>query len=261
MTRTPILIALALVVTLAAAPRLLACSCYGLGSFRTPATMKGAIVIHGVVRSYITRPADGRAIAMNVEVRDVLRGTLRERTLHVAGDTGASCVPSVTSFPVSTAWVFAISTPDPVRPDSVWHFAPCTNAWLIAYGDHASGWFDNYQHREVLIRDVPALIAGKETATAPAFTSVPRSTAARMTTPVLEGKRSLSRGSCTVTRLAVEVVIDGGGNIRNTALSPSIPACRNAVLPQIASQWRFKPATRDGVPAVVKHTVDVLLQE
>jgi TonB family protein len=59
---------------------------------------------------------------------------------------------------------------------------------------------------------------------------------------------------------SVEVTIDEGGNVTNAVLRESVHPVYNARLLQMARTWKYKPATRNGVPISFQKLVEIDLQ-
>lgn len=107
-----------------------ACSC-GLfyNSFKQAFNNElSVLVIHGKVLSYpdmrkvypkrvkkypwLYQPSkNGRPPEyMEVEVINILKGGTKKSTLYIRGDNGTQCMRYVTSFPIDTEWLFALTS-------------------------------------------------------------------------------------------------------------------------------------------------------
>jgi hypothetical protein len=123
-----LLIAFLFSISLASAAH--ACSCAGSAPFLSVAPR--SLVVHGVVRSYVTL-AGHRAphpVAMDVTVKRTLHGRYTAKTIRIIGDFGMSCVPYVINFPIGTEWVFAVGGPVsvPQLGDENFSFSPCSSS-------------------------------------------------------------------------------------------------------------------------------------
>ena len=84
-----------------------ACSCAWAGPFITVAPA-AELLLRAKVQGYHGR-SQGVELAMDVEVKEVLKGNTKASRLRIWGDNGAQCRPYVRGFPVQTEWIFAIS--------------------------------------------------------------------------------------------------------------------------------------------------------
>jgi hypothetical protein len=119
----------------------LACTCAWVGPF-TKMALGADLVVLAEVRGY-------QRHGMDVTVLEVLRGREPRRTIRVWGDTGALCRPYVTSFPVGTRWILAVSrSRTPGEGD--YAIAFCGEHWLQVRGEQAVGRITRPQYGEVL---------------------------------------------------------------------------------------------------------------
>ena len=97
----------AVLLTLLFVVRSEACSCAWAGPLLRvgPST---ELVLRAKVLGYHGR-SRGVDLAMDVEVQEVVKGSMKASRLRIWGDNGAQCRPYVTGFPVQTEWIFAIS--------------------------------------------------------------------------------------------------------------------------------------------------------
>jgi hypothetical protein len=142
----------------------LACTCAWVGPF-TKMALQADLIVLAEVRGY-------QRHGMDVRVLEVLRGREPRRTIRIWGDTGALCRPYVTSFPVGTRWIFAV-TASRTPGEGDYAIAFCGEHWLQVRGEQAVGRITRPQYGEVLesapLADVLAWVrSGGTTLLAPA---------------------------------------------------------------------------------------------
>ena len=81
---------------------LLACTCIWAGPFLIVGPQQD-LIVRGKVLSYAGH-------GMDVEVYETLKGETKAARVRVWGDSGMSCHSAVTSFPLGTEWIFAVSS-------------------------------------------------------------------------------------------------------------------------------------------------------
>jgi hypothetical protein len=125
----------------------MACSCVWAGPFAKVAPGR-ELVVYGEVLDYYGH-------SMEVKVLEVLKGKEERSTIRIWGDNGALCRPYVTSFPIGTRWLFAVSplreTLADKQPASFWEgffsragrkeyaISVCGDFWLAVRGEMAVG--------------------------------------------------------------------------------------------------------------------------
>jgi hypothetical protein len=96
------------------------------------------------------RVVDHRGNSMGVRVIEGIKGNAGGRTIRVWGDNGALCRPYVSSFPVGSTWILAVSpTASPEgawwtrfltgRRERAYAISICGDFWLEVRGDRAVG--------------------------------------------------------------------------------------------------------------------------
>jgi protein TonB len=61
-------------------------------------------------------------------------------------------------------------------------------------------------------------------------------------------------------RGVIEVVVGVDGRVRQARMLERIAPFYDSVLVEAASQWRFRPALRDGVPVPFRHQIQIILR-
>jgi len=103
----PALVVIALATSLLPAG---ACQCYWVGPFLKVAPAC-SLIVRAQVIDYAEIGKDGAPLAMDVEIREVLRGHRPRSPMRIWGDNGWLCRPYVTQFPRGTEWLFALNGP------------------------------------------------------------------------------------------------------------------------------------------------------
>jgi hypothetical protein len=115
-----------------------ACSCAWGGPFLTVAPRAESIVRGRVLRYTGPNGAVGQ-VAMDVETVEVLKGRERPGRIRVWGDNGIQCRPYVSTFPVGTEWVFAISRIAQGEGAGDFVINGCGQYWVRVEGDLVVG--------------------------------------------------------------------------------------------------------------------------
>jgi len=111
--------------------------------FLTVAPGAQLVVVAEVLRYAGKRHTSGRIPeAMDVAVREVLKGAEARATLRIRGDNGILCRPYVSKFPPGTTWVFALHQAPEKR--SEYALSACGEYWLRLEDDRVRG----YIHRD-----------------------------------------------------------------------------------------------------------------
>jgi TonB family protein len=87
---------------------LFACSCTWGGPFMVAADGPDTVIVRAKILSYNQMVRNGIYLFMDIEVHEVLNGTITTDKLRVRGDDGASCLSYVTKFPINTEWILAL---------------------------------------------------------------------------------------------------------------------------------------------------------
>jgi hypothetical protein len=107
-----------------------ACTCSWAGPF-TKVAPGADLVVLAEVRSYDRH-------TLEVAVIDALRGAERRAVIRVWGGDGATCRPSITTFPRGTRWVLALKRlGEPHARD--YAISYCGEFWLEVRGTEAVG--------------------------------------------------------------------------------------------------------------------------
>lgn len=136
----------------------MACTCHWGGPFAKVA-LGQELVVYGEVLDYYRH-------SMEVKVLEVLKGKEDRGTIRIWGDNGALCRPYVTSFPIGTRWIFAVSSfPKDMgedQPPSFWDrflsrsskrdyaISVCGDFWVAVRGERAVGRITTPQHSQIL---------------------------------------------------------------------------------------------------------------
>ena len=96
-------------------------------------------IIRGRVTAHHQNPRGGTP-AIEVEVREVLKGDIKDTTLRILGDNGMLCRTSVSQFAAGLEYIFAINGPGskPVF-DGGPAMSSCGQYWLEVSGEKVSG--------------------------------------------------------------------------------------------------------------------------
>ena len=96
----------------------LACTCFYQGEFieysrSHPIVIKGRVAFHGQQ----LRNRENTFTSMLIEVSEVIKGSLDERTVELEGDRGMSCLQYITAeqFPIDSEHLFLLSSAQPVQ--------------------------------------------------------------------------------------------------------------------------------------------------
>jgi hypothetical protein len=135
-----------------------ACTCSWRGPFAKVA-LGSELVVHGEVVDYYRH-------SMEVKVLEILKGEEGRNTIRIWGDNGALCRPYVTSFPIGSRWIFAVSPlPERMMDDqslSFWDrfitkppkrdyvISVCGDFWVEVRGERATGRITTSQHSPLL---------------------------------------------------------------------------------------------------------------
>ena len=112
----------------------LACTCSWTGPLLRVAPASD-LIVRGKVLAHFDR-SRGVNRAMDVEVYEVLKGSLKGRRVRIWGDDGAQCRPYVAGFPVGTEWIFAVSRR---RGEPDYAISVCGEYWAHVEGELVIG--------------------------------------------------------------------------------------------------------------------------
>ncbi len=255
--------ALATLVVFLFARTAAACSCAGGIGFLDVA--RGALVIRGVVESYVQPEGMQHPVAMNVTIRELVAGSYAPKTIRIIGDFGMSCVPYVSNFPLGTEWIFAIHGPVEVSGlgDENFSFPPCAGAWLTVVNGKANGELSMLLGiHEVDLPVLRELIANPAShgELRPMFASVRSSKDAGVAAPKITGSTQLHvPAKCPIEPLTVEVVIGPKCNLLQFVPDRKVDLCASNALYALVHRWCFTSATQNGTPIAVRHKVRVTI--
>ncbi len=134
---------------------LVACECSWGGPFRDMIN-KGNLVFSGKVLKYVYRANKNTelALAMDVEVKDILLGEENRKEIRIWGDNGMLCRPYVSAFPLNTEWIFNVTEENTRRMDyedqDDYVISMCGEYWLELKGKTVSGKIKNLPNGGVL---------------------------------------------------------------------------------------------------------------
>ncbi|NMC62153.1 MAG: hypothetical protein GYA55_03200 [SAR324 cluster bacterium] len=108
---------------------ILACSCNWEGSFLKLAP-QSPIIIRGIVKKHTTKSFGGNSAA-SVEILEVFKGELKEKTIRIDGDNGMLCRVAIERFHPGSEYIFAINGPGS-KPayDNGFSISSCGQYWL-----------------------------------------------------------------------------------------------------------------------------------
>jgi len=250
-----------LLLLLLVARTLAACSC--AGGFEFLDVARRALVIRGVVESYVNIEGRPFPVAMNVAIRDVMTGSYAPGTIRIIGDFGMSCVPYVSNFPIGTEWVFAVGGPVEVDGlgDENFSFPPCAGAWMMVLDGKANGGLSmGMGQHEIELSVLKELIANPDAQPnlQPMFASVRSSKEKDVIAPGVTGDQQLHlASSCLLESLNVEVVVGAQGNLLHYVPDRKVELCASNALYSLLHRWHFTPATQNGKPIAIRHSVPI----
>jgi TonB family protein len=275
LTHTPVNKTIAIAVLLCAgamlslsATDLFACSCVWGRPFMVVAR-SADVIVQAKILNYNQKIHDGLYSSMDIQVNDVLKGTLKTKRIRVLGDNGALCRPYVNTFPINTEWVLSLKR-DGAEDYSM---MGCGSYWLRVKDGAVVGKITNQRRElpeqkmsiplfkprleEILSSSLPEVLirlagpAGQPEVTGIGVETHPQVLASPAPPYAEDAARNKIEG---IVVLQAIIRKDGAVDSVN-AIGTLGYGLDESAINTIAGKWRFKPAKIADKPVDVKATI------